>query len=404
MIRLTTTSASHPPSGIPGPRHLCVVACLLGSGSVWAGEARAEAVAGHCAAPDRLARVLDEAGALATLQTVQVSRHGTVLAERGYRGHDPGQPTNIKSASKAIVAALVGIAIDRGLLDGVEQPIAPLLAGDTPPDPDPRLSRVSVGHLLSMQAGLARTSGRNYGRWTRSDDWVRAALAQPFVAEPGGPMLYSTGSTHLLSAILTRQAGRSTLALARDWLGAQPGFVIEHWQRDPQGIYLGGNQMTMTPRSLLAFGELWRNGGRTPDGRTLIPQDWIRQSWQPRTRSRYTGDPYGYGWFLRRVGGHHTAYAWGYGGQMLYVVPALGITAVMTSDTDRPAGRTGHRSALHTLLARLIAACVPAATPGSESSAPNKRHHVGPDDRRLAGRQMRQRFSALHGTVLAVPW
>jgi hypothetical protein len=53
-------------------------------------------------------------------------------------------------------------------------------------------------------------------------------------------MIYSTGSTHLLSAILTRQTGRSTLALARDWLGPLEGFAIASWERDPQGLYLGG--------------------------------------------------------------------------------------------------------------------------------------------------------------------
>ncbi|TIP96419.1 MAG: 6-aminohexanoate hydrolase, partial [Mesorhizobium sp.] len=70
-----------------------------------------------------------------------------------------------------------------------------------------------------------------------------------FDDEPGGAMLYSTGSTHLLSTILTRRTGRSTLELAREWLGPQQGFSITAWDRDPQGIYLGGNQMAMSPRS-----------------------------------------------------------------------------------------------------------------------------------------------------------
>ena len=81
-------------------------------------------------------------------------------------------------------------------------------------------------------------------------------------------MLYSTGSTHLLSAILTRASGRSTRELAREWLGPVEGFSIGAWDRDPQGIYVGGNQMAMTPRSLLAFGELYRNGGQQPGRRT----------------------------------------------------------------------------------------------------------------------------------------
>lgn len=62
-------------------------------------------------------------------------------------------------------------------------------------------------------------------------------------------MVYSTGSSHLLSAILTRSTGKSTLQLAREWLAPLDGFDISAWTRDPQGIYLGGNEMAMTPRS-----------------------------------------------------------------------------------------------------------------------------------------------------------
>lgn len=59
----------------------------------------------------------------------------------------------------------------------------------------------------------------------------------------------------------------------------------------------------MSARSLLAFGELYRNGGKTADGRQIVPADWISQSWQQRTNSRFSGDEYGYGWFTRQIGG-----------------------------------------------------------------------------------------------------
>jgi CubicO group peptidase (beta-lactamase class C family) len=303
-----------------------------------------------------LAQVLDRAAALEPLETVIISQRGTIVAERGYRGHAVTRPTNIKSASKSIISALVGIAIDRGILKGPDQLIAPLLKADLPSDPDPRLHEITIGHLLSMRAGLGRTSGSNYGRWVASRNWVRSALAQPFVDDPGGAMLYSTGSTHLLSAILTRVTGRSTLQLARDWLGPLDGFAITAWERDPQGIYFGGNQMAMSPRSLLAFGELYRNGGRTPEGQQLVSPAWIDQSWTPRTASRFTGDRYGYGWFLRSIAGHDVRYAWGYGGQMLYIVPALDLTVVMTSGTGAPSARTGYRDELNDLMGEIIAA------------------------------------------------
>ncbi|TCU35663.1 CubicO group peptidase (beta-lactamase class C family) [Rhizobium azibense] len=306
---------------------------------------------------DRLASLLDDIASreeLKSLKTIIISRDGKILAERGYRGHTASESTNIKSASKAIISALVGIAVSKGVLEGPDQKIAPILKADLPQSPDPRLNEITVGNLLSMQAGLGRMSGANYGRWVASRNWVRFALSQPFDDEPGGRMLYSTASTHLLSAILTKESGKTTLALAREWLGPVEGFRIGAWERDPQGIYLGGNQMAMSARSLLAFGELYRNGGRTPKGRQVVPREWIAASWQPRTTSRFSGDAYGYGWFERNVGGEDVHFAWGYGGQMLYIVPSLNLTVVMTSQESGPSARNGYRDALHGVLGEII--------------------------------------------------
>ena len=307
-----------------------------------------------------LSAAVARAQSLQPLNTLQVSVGGKTLLDKGFRGHRTSGSTNIKSASKSIISALVGIAIDRKILTGVDQKIAPLLKDKLPADPDPRLAEVTIGNLLSMQAGLERTSGPNYGAWISSRDWVRAALAVPFVDDPGGSMLYSTGSTHLLSAILTRETGKSTLALAREWLGKPAGVTVTAWERDPQGIYLGGNQMAMTPTSLLRFGELYRNGGRSPDGTQVIPAAWITQSWEPRTRSRFSGEAYGYGWFQADFGGHVGHYGWGYGGQMIYVIPDLALTVAITSDENGPSARTGYKEELHRLVAEEIVPAVEA--------------------------------------------
>ena len=140
-----------------------------------------------------LSQVLDKAGELPSLKTLIVAREGEILAERGFRGHSTTAAANIKSASKSIISALVGIAIDKGCWRDRTRRSRRLLKKDLPDDPDPRIEDITIGNLLSMQAGLGRTSGANYGRWVSSRNWVRAALAQPFAGEPGGGMLYSTG-------------------------------------------------------------------------------------------------------------------------------------------------------------------------------------------------------------------
>src|SRR3546814_7353514 len=85
-----------------------------------------------------------------------------LLVEEGFRGHSTSKPTNIKSASKAVISALVGIAIGKGLLEGQDQKIAPLLRDKLPKDADPRIHDITIGNLLSMQAGL-RSEERRVG-------------------------------------------------------------------------------------------------------------------------------------------------------------------------------------------------------------------------------------------------
>jgi CubicO group peptidase (beta-lactamase class C family) len=306
-----------------------------------------------------LGQAVDRATALPQLRSLIVARDGRVLTERVFRGPSLDTPVNIKSASKTILSALAGIAIDKGELEGPDQKAAAILGRRVPPSADPRVRDITVGHLLSMSAGLERTSGRNYGRWVTSRDWVRYALSQPFVDQPGGGMLYSTGTSHILSAVLTDAAGRTTHQLAREWLGAPLGVTFPPWPRDPQGVYFGGNDMLMSPRAMLKFGEMYRNGG-VHGGRQVVPATWVRASWTPWVRSPRNGNGYGYGWWIKDVGGHPVYFAWGYGGQMIYVAPSLAMTVVMTSD---PAARSvnGHFQALHGIFDSLL---VPAAEKG----------------------------------------
>lgn len=311
-----------------------------------------------------LAQAFATAAELPRLHALLVARHGELARERYFRGPGRNGRANIKSASKSIISALVGIAIAEGRLEGLDQPVAPFFRDYIGAGVDPRLREVTIGHLLSMQAGLEPTSFGNYGSWVASRNWVRYALQRPFVAEPGGRMLYSTGSSHLLSAILTRATGMSTLAYAREKLARPLGFELAAWTRDPQGVYFGGNEMHLRPRDLLAIGELYRNGGRHA-GRQIVPETWVRESWVRRTTSPFNGHGYGLGWWMRGSRGRDVYFAWGYGGQYIFIVPSLELTVVTTSDAV--SAREGdHNRALHRLLDDYL---VPAAERGAAPAA-----------------------------------
>ena len=300
-----------------------------------------------------LARAVERARELDQLHSLIVGHQGRVVFAEAFRGPALGVPANIKSASKTIVAALTGIAIDRGLIASVDTHVAPLLGDLVPASADPKVQEITVDHLLTMRAGLERTSGQNYGAWVSSANWLNFILTRPFIDEPGGRMLYSTGSYHLLGAVLTQVTGESLLSLARAWLGDPLEIDFPAWTRDPQGFYLGGNNMAMAPEALWRFGEMARTGG-VWQGRRVLPADWIVDSWVPRTHSPFSGDDYGYGWFATELGGVELHYARGYGGQMLYVAPALDLTVAVTSDPNRPARSDGYVGDLRAMLAEDI--------------------------------------------------
>ena len=289
------------------------------------------------------------AGQMPRLHSLLVSWRGELLLERYFNGARGTRPANIKSASKSIVSALVGIAIEQGHLTGVRQPIGSFFPELT----DPAKRAITLEDLLTMRAGMEGTSNRNYGAWVQSRNWVRFVLARPMIDPPGQRMEYSTGSTHLLSAILTKATGRTTHRFAQDTLARPLGFTLAPWMRDPQGIFFGGNEMVMTPRQMLAFGELYRNEGRA-QGRQIVPAAWVRESFRPRTTSRFNGQGYGYGWWSREFAGYEAYFAWGYGGQYIFIVPDLELTVVTTSSTAVSEERRSHRRTIFDLLEQQI--------------------------------------------------
>ena len=301
----------------------------------------------------RYAVITQQAANLAPLNSLIIQRAGKVEVERYYRGMRADRSVNIKSASKSIISALVGIAIQQGEFK-LDQPIADLLPQQYTQISDAQKRAITVRHLLTMTAGIESTSFDNYASWVSSRDWVRDALRRPNECALDGCMIYSTGNSHLLSAILTRSTGRSTREFANRYLFTPLGTTIGPWTRDPQGIFLGGNEMNLTPRQLLRFGSLYLNNGKVGDTQLLTPE-WIRQSWGEYATSPWNGHRYGYHWWSRNSGSTKVHFAWGYGGQFVFVVPEKKLVVVMTSELRNQ--RSGsHLSRLHELLDQIVAA------------------------------------------------
>ncbi len=300
-------------------------------------------------------RMLAQAERMRPISSLLVAQGGQLVVERYYRGMRADQTTNVKSVSKTLLSPLIGIAIEEGLLAGPNQPISELLPEYFErldhADQDTRKSEIELRHVLSMSAGIQTTSFGNYGAWLSSTDWVWDQLRRPMVCDPGRCFEYSTGNTHILGAILTARTGMSLRDYAQSRFFGALDIRLPRWDRDPQGRYLGGNNMALTPRDLLKFGQVFLDGG-SYNGRQLIPADWIDLSWQPRFSSPWNGHRYGYLWWTERWGGQTAYFAWGYGGQYLVVVPDLHLVAVVTSSLART--ERGHTRRLRVFFDRYL--------------------------------------------------
>lgn len=319
--------------------HILIIALLFSLSALPAAAQDMEYSAAH-----------DAAKQLPRLHSLLISRDDELVFEHYYNGRDPSRPANMKSASKSVISALVGIAIDQGIIASVDEKVVQYFPEIISSSGDGVKQQITIENLLTMQSGLETTSNRNYGKWVLSDNWVEFALKQPLVAVPGTRMLYSTGSTHLLSAILTKASGMSAKQFAQENLSSRLGFSMSYWPQDPQGIYFGGNDMEMTPRQMLEFGRLYLNDGLRGSDQ-VISKNWVQASHQPRATSpRGQGRFYGYGWWLRDLAGMQVPVAWGYGGQLIFVVKELDLVVVATSESAPGPARRGHLRSLYDLV------------------------------------------------------
>jgi CubicO group peptidase (beta-lactamase class C family) len=260
-----------------------------------------------------------------------VIRHDALVFERYYHGSAKNQSNNVHSASKSIWGAAIGIAVDEGLIPGVDTTVASMLPSRYVAVMGPQTRTVEVRDLLTMTSGSQWEEDATETQIERTPDWIAATLRLPRAATPGTEFNYSTGDSHLSSAVLTSATETTACEFVHEKLLAPLGIVAEHWGRDPQGYFSGGYNFYVTPRELAKFGLLYLHNGRW-HGRRIVPADWVETSMTDQVDA---GAPYSYGYdfWLRDIAGHHVAMAWGYGGQMVYIVKDLGLVVVMTTNT-----------------------------------------------------------------------
>ena len=263
-------------------------------------------------------QALDRAD-LKGITSLLIARHGRLVVERYYGGMQAADRVPVFSITKTVVSSLIGIAISEGRLHGVDEHLADVFPGSP--------KSITIRHLLTMTAG--------YGRGLNFQETDPATLAnRPLVNDPGTTFVYDSGSSDLLTAVLARATGMSAAEFARRRLFAPMGIRDARWSSSR-----GGSGLILRPRDLLAFGQMYLDGG-TWNGRRIVPTTWVRASTRAHVdvaRDQGITDRYGYNWWVGDRGLHFFA-AHGYLGQALVVFRRLDEVVLVTS--SREDGRT----------------------------------------------------------------
>jgi CubicO group peptidase (beta-lactamase class C family) len=284
--------------------------------------------------PAALDRLRNAAAALPFAHSLLVVKNGCIVAEDYFNGYSRDRPQELSSIAKAVISALVGIAIDQGLFQGPAQPIVQLLPARLQALAGPDKGRITLADLMTMRTGLASTDiDVHHFAWRWDDDPAALSLRQDFIAEPGKTFRYSTGNVHLLSVALTERSGMPTSVYAERNLFGPAGIAYSKWGKDNAGYDFGGIEIEMTPRNLARFAYLYAHGGRL-GGRQVIPAGWIEESTRPRLDTGADGQYFKYGflWWWMEIEGVPVYAARGWGAQTILVLPDLDLLLLTTGD------------------------------------------------------------------------
>jgi CubicO group peptidase (beta-lactamase class C family) len=271
------------------------------------------------------------------MRSVLVVRNGYLVAERYFHSATIDGAVYVASVTKSFLSALVGIALKEGYIKSVDQPMMDYFPEYKAGTVDQAKYEITIRQLLQMRAGYWHDSqDERWQAWVNSPNWVDYMIHLGLENPPGTQWNYSSGSAHLLAAILTRATNRSCAEFAREHLFEPLGMVLARWGTDPQGINRGGWDIHIKPRCMARFGLLYLNDGQYK-GNQVVPQDWVALTTTPRSTVPWPSGAlqslqYCMHWWAGYMRTNRIFMAQGHGGQNIVVIPALNMVVVTTAD------------------------------------------------------------------------
>ncbi|HKC12521.1 MAG TPA: serine hydrolase [Vicinamibacteria bacterium] len=285
--------------------------------------------------PLLLGRAAEDAAAIPRFRGLLVVRHGKLVVERYFGGATPETRFDVRSVTKSVLSLLVGQALEATNLSGTQATVGDYLGPPYVLDPGDRA--VTIKELLTMTSGYQwnEEQGDDYNLWIVSRDHVQFLLDRPQTSPPG-PFTYNSAAVHLLGLIVQSATGTPLATLADQRLFQPIGIKSALWEELERGTVNGGSGLQLTGQDLARMGQLMVQQGRS-GSQQVVPAGWVSAATAPQFPWRDTDGAqrsvtYGYLWWVADPPSAPAFFAWGYGGQFVYVVPSLDLVVVTTTE------------------------------------------------------------------------
>lgn len=267
-----------------------------------------------------------------------VARDDCLLFEYYKASLDAGAALRVNSITKSVLSILIGIAIDKRLLR-LDQKLSDLVPEISSHDLDARLRDISVRHLLTMTSGFSPGGLVESGIPITPHGMWRGILNRPIENAPGSHFLYDDQGAKLLSALLAEKIKQNEDSFARTYLFEPLGIKNYDWPSDAEGHLIGDGGLLLTARDMIKIGLLYLHKGQW-NGKQLVSEDYVADS---TAKHNDGGAPshsaYGYLWWVGKTeSGLDAFFAAGFGSQLIYVVPKLGVVVALASEASVAGG------------------------------------------------------------------
>ena len=262
-----------------------------------------------------------------------IIRNGCLVSETYFGAYQQNTQHNLYSCTKSFTSTLIGIALDKGYIPRIDQPVVDFFPGYTFANLDGQKQSLTLEHVLTMRSGLDWDEGDPiYQEMRQSQDWVQYVLDKPMGSPPGSQFNYNSGGSHLLSAILQQATGMNPRDFAEQYLFQPLGISDAAWEANAAGIPVGGWGLQLAPREMAKLGYLYLRNGLW-EGKQIVSAQWVKIATQHHTKT-YDDMSLGYGYHWWTVPSLSAYEALGRYGQMILVIPGSDLVIVTTAGME----------------------------------------------------------------------